>query len=296
MREDFFHISVMFNEAMSFFTDMQGKTIVDVTAGKGGHFAGLIEKVGANGKVIAFDKDLRAHEQDAAFGVMQKYPNNSELYHLSFSQLASFLQHKNIKIDGIMCDLGVSSNQLDDPKRGFSLKNDGPIDMRMDQTSGISAYDWLLKNDEKTIADTLFQFGDEKKSRQIASLIKKSWPIKNSTLELANIITKAIRPQKFTKTHPATRSFQALRIAVNNELQELISLLQSLPEVLNKNAVAVFISFHSIEDRIIKQSFKELSKVGFKILTKKPLIASKEEILVNKRSRSAKLRAIMRAD
>lgn len=286
----------MFNEAMSFFANMQGKLLVDVTAGKGGHFAGLLEKVGNNGKVIAFDRDLRAHQPDAAFGIMQKYPLNSELHHLSFSNLLHFLQDKNIKIDGLMCDLGVSSNQLDDPQRGFSFKNDGPIDMRMDQTSGITVYEWLHKNDEKTIADTLFKFGDEKKSRQIASLIKKSWPIKNSTVELANIIAKAVRSKKYNKTHPATRSFQALRIAVNDELQELISLLNSLPAILNKNAVAVFISFHSSEDRIIKRYFKELSKQGFNVLTKKPLIPSEEEILYNKRSRSAKLRAIIRTE
>ena len=125
---------------------------------------------------------------------------------------------------------------------------------------------------------------------------KKSWPIKNSTVELANIIAKAVHSKKYNKTHPATRSFQALRIAVNDELQELISLLNSLPAILNKNAVAVFISFHSSEDRIIKRYFKELSKQGFNILTKKPLIPSEEEILHNKRSRSAKLRAIIRTE
>ncbi len=290
--EQFFHISVMYNEVMSFFKDMENKILADVTAGRGGHFAGLIQSVGPKGLVLGFDRDERAHEEDAALGVHLKNPQNTKLYKQAFSSMPLVLAQENLKLDGLICDLGVSSQQLNDPMRGFSLKNDGPIDMRMDQSSGISAYEWLKQTDEKTIADTLYKYAQEKKSRQIASLIKKSWPIKDSTLALANLITKAIHPKKYSKIHPATRSFQAIRIAVNNEMSELESLLKNLPEILNPKAIAVFISFHSLEDGMIKRAFKELAKDNFKILTKKPLCPIMEEISVNKRARSAKLRAI----
>lgn len=292
MIEEFFHISVMYNEVMSFFKEAKNKVLADVTAGRGGHFAGLIYSVGPQGLVLALDRDERAHEKDAALGVHLKNPQNTKLYKQPFSNLPLVLAQENLKLDGLICDLGVSSQQFNDPNRGFSLKNDGPIDMRMDQHSGISAYEWLKQTDEKTIADILYKYAQEKKSRQIASLIKKSWPIKNSTIALANLITKAINPKKYSKIHPATRSFQAIRMAVNNEMSELESLLKSLPDILNPNAIVVFISFHSLEDGMIKRAFKELAKSNFKILTKKPLCPTLEEISINKRARSAKLRAI----
>lgn len=293
MSKEFFHISVMYNEVMSFFDNAQGKILIDATAGKGGHLQGLVEKAGQSGRVFAFDKDERAHKEDAAFGVAEKNPTIVRLLKKTFSLIPNFLRQEKIKADGLICDLGVSSEQLSDPQRGFSFLNDGPIDMRMNQQDGLTAYEWLKISDEKTIADALYNYGEEKKSRHIASLIKKSWPIPNSTVALASLITRAVRQKKWSKIHPATRSFQAIRIAVNKELLELKMLLDSLDEILNENAVAVFISFHSLEDRMVKQKFKELEKEGkFKILTKKPLVATDEEININPRSRSAKLRAI----
>lgn len=298
----FKHESVLTEEIMSFLKDCEGKTLVDATAGGGGHLLRLAKLVGKNGQVIAFDRDQRAHEPDAALGVKNSFPDIVKLFHRPFSEIKETLASLHIeKIDGIIADLGVSSYQLDMKERGFSFMADGPIDMRMDQSHGITAYEWLFKHSEKEIADAIFHLGGERKSRAIARLIKESWPIENSTLALAKLVIKAMRQQKWSKTHPATRTFQALRMAVNEEVNELMSLLKDLPELLALNGVAVFLSFHSIEDGLIKRSFKDLSHKNallgspqFMLLTKKPLCATPHEISHNRRARSAKLRAIKR--
>lgn len=295
MNIPFSHEPVLKDLVLSFFKEKIGATLVDATAGGGGHLAMLAKCVGASGKVLAFDRDLRAHETDAAGGVVAENPSVIKLFHAPFSHIESTLGRLGIAhIDGLLCDLGVSSNQLDDKSRGFSFMADGPIDMRMNTKDGQSAYQWLEHSSEEEIAHALFTFGGERKSRAIARLIKKSWPIENSTLALAKIITQAMRQKSWSKTHPATRSFQALRIAVNDEMGELQKLIQSIPHILAPGGVAVFISFHSLEDRVIKHSFLKLSRIGFSILTKKPLIAGDEEMAKNRRARSAKLRAIMR--
>lgn len=299
MKIDFNHQSVMPEEILSLLGDITGKTVVDATAGGGGHLRLLAMAVGENGRVLAFDKDPRAHEEDAALGVKNLFQDRVELFLSPFSKIEEVLHANKIeKIDALIADFGVSSNQLDDKTRGFSFLADAPIDMRMDPTSGISAYEWLAKKSESEIADALYNFGGERKSRAIARLIKKSWPIENSTLALAKIVLSALRQKSWSKAHPATRTFQALRIAVNNELDEIATLLEKLPSLLNINGVAAFLSFHSLEDRLIKNAFKELkareTSPTFKILTKKPQVASAEELSNNRRSRSAKLRAIMR--
>jgi len=286
---------------MSFFAHSEGKVLVDATAGGGGHLRLLAQSVGKTGMVLAFDKDPRAHDKDASGGLAMNF-DNVRLFKKPFSRILETLRdHEIHHVDGLICDLGVSSNQLDDETRGFSFLSDGPIDMRMDQSSDVSAYDWLAKNSETTIAHVLFTFGGERKSRAIARLIKKSWPIKNSTLALARLIASALKPRKWQKIHPATRSFQAIRMAVNHEVDELVLLLKVLPSLLAPDAVAVFLSFHSVEDRLIKNAFKELAhdtshktKPKFEVLTKKPLTASADELAVNRRARSAKLRAIKR--
>lgn len=289
----------MAQEIINILGDIFGKTIVDATAGGGGHLRILSEAVGEHGRVLAFDRDPRAHQEDAAMGVKKLFPSRVELFLSPFSKIEQVLKAHGIEqIDGIIADLGVSSNQLDDKSRGFSFLAEGPIDMRMDKSSGLSAYEWLRGASEEEIANTIFNFGGERKSRAIARLIKKSWPIEDSTLALADLVCKAIR-QKRSKIHPATRTFQALRIAVNNELLELSMLLESFPRMLSLNGKAAFLSFHSLEDRLIKNAFKALEKQDppvFKILTKKPLTASLEEVKENRRSRSAKLRAIMRIE
>jgi 16S rRNA (cytosine1402-N4)-methyltransferase len=298
MSQKFSHISVMPKEALSFFINKDNQVWVDATAGGGGHLALLVEHMGANSQILAFDRDKRAHELDAAGGVQAQFPKQIKLFLKPFSTIKEIVQEQGIdKIDGLICDLGVSSEQLSKRDRGFSFLEDGPIDMRMDQSFGISAYEWLEKISEKELADTLYTLGDERKSRQIASLIKKRWPLENSTKALANLMLQAIRPKKYSKIHPATRSFQAIRMAVNDEVGELKKLLYDLPDLLNIDGVAVFISFHSIEDRLVKEAFKSFVKDypnKFIILTKKPLFPNEDELNINKRARSAKLRAIKR--
>lgn len=298
----FMHQSVMTEEIMSFFANTKGKVFVDATAGGGGHLARLALLAKDQGQVIAFDRDKRAHQPDAALGVAQANPSTVKLFHRPFSAIASTLKECGIeKIDGLIADLGVSSHQLDQASRGFSFMADGPIDMRMDQSVGLSAYEWLATMSEQTIADTIYRLGGERKSRAIASLIKRSWPLENSTMALAQLVVKAMRQQKWSRIHPATRTFQAIRMAVNEEVSELEALLTVVPDLLAVDGVAVFLSFHSIEDGLIKRRFRELAKKNvllgdplFTLLTKKPLIASEHELSHNRRSRSAKLRALKR--
>jgi 16S rRNA (cytosine1402-N4)-methyltransferase len=298
MNLTFKHKPVMASEVISFFKKPAHKTFVDATAGGGGHLLLLAEIAGCAGRVLAFDRDERALKDDAAMGIARLFPTTVTLFQKPFSQIKKILAEHGIeKIDGLLCDLGVSSNQLDDISRGFSFMADSKIDMRMDRSSGLSAYEWLAETTEEEIAHTLFSLGGERKSRAIARRIKASWPIENSTLALAKLVQSAIKQRGWSKIHPATRTFQAIRMAVNQEVLELETLLSDLPDLLAPHGVAVFLSFHSIEDRLIKNRFKELAQKdspSFAILTKKPLTPTPQEIMENRRARSAKLRALMR--
>jgi 16S rRNA (cytosine1402-N4)-methyltransferase len=295
MNIPFRHQSVMPKEVMSFFLNVEGKIVIDATIGGGGHLSLLAHAVGNHGLVLGFDQDLRAHKEDAALEIAKQFPHTVRLFQRPFSEILSTLKEEKIdKVDGILADLGVSSNQLDDKARGFSFLADGPIDMRMDRRSPVTAYEWLEKTAEAEIANALFLLGGERKSRSIARLIKKSWPIENSTLALAKIVERALKQKTWSRIHPATRTFQAIRMAINHEVEELSSLLETLPHLLAVGGVAVFLSFHSVEDRMIKHAFKNLAGANFKILTKKPLMAGAEELAVNRRAKSAKLRAIER--
>lgn len=286
----------MTDEIMAFLPTKKAPIFVDATAGGGGHLLHLAERAGPLGHVYAFDRDARAHQKDAALGVAERFPQIITLFHQPFSEISTMLANAGVtQIDGLLCDLGVSSHQLDEASRGFSFMHDGPIDMRMDPDRGLSAYDWLARTPEREIADALYYFGGERKSRAIASLIKKAWPIENSTLELARLILSAVRQKKWSKAHPATRAFQAIRIAVNNEVDQLKALLEQAPQLLAPGGVLVFLSFHSGEDRLIKNMFKTLAATkNYIILTKKPISAQEEEIAHNPRARSAKLRALKR--
>lgn len=297
MTTPFEHISVMPKEVLSFFAIAKpAQVIVDATAGKGGHLSQILAASTDDARVFGFDRDLRAHQDDAALGVVKKYPHKASLIHAPFSEIPEELLKRGVsRIDGLLCDLGVSSHQLDARERGFSLKNDGPLDMRMDQSKGFTAYEWLTSVREEVLADVIFKLGDERKSRQIARAIKGQHPLPDSTEALAEIVLSAMKQRHFSPIHPATRTFQAIRMAVNQEVDELSALLSSLPTLLAVDGVAVFISFHSIEDRLIKNTFKEMAATGnFAILTKKPMIPTEEEQKHNRRSRSAKLRAIRR--
>jgi len=217
-----------------------------------------------------------------------------ELVHGSFADLANDQQPTTI--DGILADLGVSSLQLDDPARGFSFQAEGPLDMRMNTQSGATAEQVVNQADEVTLANLIYEFGEERRSRRIARAIVRSRPIR-TTAQLAEIVSAAARPmnQAERRIHPATRTFQALRIFVNRELDDLRALMEAAPQLLKPGGRLVIISFHSLEDRIVKDALRQGAKRGhYRLLTKKPVTADEEEIDRNPRSRSAKLRAAER--
>jgi 16S rRNA (cytosine1402-N4)-methyltransferase len=217
-------------------------------------------------------------------------PEMPEVRYVSrpFSDMAEEIARASL--DGLLADFGVSSLQLDQPQRGFSFRAEGPLDMRMDPRSELSAHQVVNQADEEDLANLIYEFGEERRSRRIARAIVRARPI-NTTAELARVVSAAAPTMKGDKIHPATRTFQALRIRVNSELAEIQSLLQSARSLLKPGGRVACISFHSLEDRLVKDAFRDAAKAGtMEILTKKPLIAGEEESRRNPRSRSAKLR------
>lgn len=286
------------SEALTLLAPHPGATILDVTAGGGGHLELIAQAVGTSGRVIGLDRDLRALAPDAAGRLIPLYPQVT-LVHAPFSEARRVLDDLGVKaVDGLICDLGVSSPQLDAPSRGFSFLRDGPIDMRMDTSKGQSAYEAIQSLSESALADIIYQFGEEHRSRRIARAIKSAASLPNSTLALAALIEHTV--PRMGRIHPATRTFQALRIYVNHELDEICALLNALPNLLNTGGRAVFISFHSLEDRLIKFAFRKAASwpdkksAAFSLLTKKPQAPSRDEEIRNKRARSAKLRGLAR--
>ncbi|MGA9471001.1 MAG: 16S rRNA (cytosine(1402)-N(4))-methyltransferase RsmH, partial [Terriglobales bacterium] len=220
------------------------------------------------------------------------------LIHASFAEVGERIAPASL--DGLLADLGVSSLQLDDPERGFSFQADGPLDMRMNPMSGRTAEQVVNHLDERELADVIYEFGEERRSRRIARALVRSRPIQ-TTKQLVDVVSAAARPmnkardQYDRRIHPATRTFQALRIFVNRELDDLKALLEAAPRVLKPGARLVVISFHSLEDRIVKDATRDGAKQAvYRLLTKKPVTASEEEIAGNPRSRSAKMRAAER--
>ncbi|HAD99846.1 MAG TPA: 16S rRNA (cytosine(1402)-N(4))-methyltransferase [Gammaproteobacteria bacterium] len=301
------HQSVMFTESIDALNLKTGGIYIDATFGRGGHTQGILDKLDKSGSVIAFDQDIHAVE----FAKENFNDERLTVIHSAFTHMGEILSERNLsgKIDGILMDLGVSSPQLDNADRGFSFNSDGPLDMRMDQTSGISAAQWLENADAVEIANVIYEFGEEKKSRHIASAIKRVQQDQTitTTLQLANIIAGVVRTKK--NKHPATRSFQAIRIFINQELKQLAETLEQSIDVLAPEGRLSIISFHSIEDRIVKQFIQKHSKQKqlpkglpvmnsdiqqtlFKDLGKQ--FASKTEVQNNKRSRSAILRVAQR--
>jgi len=293
----------MFSESINGLDIRSNGIYVDATFGRGGHTQGILDELGDSGQVIAFDQDIDAVE----FAKSNFNDPRLIVIHSSFSKLNNELERLDLigKIDGILMDLGVSSPQLDQAERGFSFNKDGALDMRMDQTKTLTAAQWLKESTESEIADALYLYGEEKRSRVIAATIKKYQ--KNNeiktTLDLANLITSVVRSGK--NKHPATRSFQAIRIVINDELNQLSEALEQTIKALSIKGRLSVITFHSIEDRIVKQFIRKYSRpqevpkglpirsnegnqCALKDLGKvKP---SKEEIITNRRSRSAILR------
>jgi 16S rRNA (cytosine1402-N4)-methyltransferase len=292
------HVPVLLKEAIDFLAIRRGGTYIDATVGLGGHSYEIAKRLGAQGRLIAVDKDPAALE--AARVRLRPPPELAgdwpkvELIHGSFADLAN--DQRPTTIDGLLADLGVSSLQLDNAERGFSFQAEGPLDMRMNTQSGETAEQVVNQVDEVTLANLIYEFGEERRSRRIARAIVRSRPIR-TTAQLAEIVSAAARPmnQAERRIHPATRTFQALRIFVNRELDDLRKLLEAAPQLLRPGGRLVIISFHSLEDRIVKDALREGAKQGrYKLLTKKPVTASEEEIDRNPRSRSAKLRAAER--
>ena len=261
---------------------------LDATAGMGGH-TGLIAQQLTTGVVIANDRDLESLEM--ARRNTAERAERIRFHHGSFESLADAVREAGFeRVDGLLADLGVSRYQLQAPERGFSFLSDGPLDMRMDQTTGRTAADLVNHTAEKALADLIFQLGEERRARKVARAIVRARPIR-STLHLADVVERAV--PRTGRLHPATKTFMALRMAVNDEPGELDRLLRIGPDLLAEGGRMVVISFMSIDDRKVKERFRELGREGrATILTKHPIPPSDEEVYQNPASRSAKLRAL----
>ena len=297
----FSHAPVLFKEAIDFLAVKRGGTYIDATLGLGGHSSAIAAMLGPEGRLIGFDKDTRALEMAgqrlaAPEGRQQDWPEIT-LHHASYAEVAERVAPGGA--DGLLADLGVSSMQFEDAGRGFSFQADGPLDMRMNPHAELSADQVVNQFDESNLADLIYEFGEERRSRRIARAIVRARPIK-STAHLAQVVSAAARPMNQPRgkgIHPATLTFQAIRIYVNRELEDLRALLQSAPQVVKPGGRLVIISFHSLEDRMVKDAMRDGAREGvWEPLTRKPVIASEEEIAENPRSRSAKLRAATRME
>jgi 16S rRNA (cytosine1402-N4)-methyltransferase len=289
------HVPVLLKEAIDFLAVKRGGTYIDATVGLGGHSFEIAKRLGAPGHLIGLDKDPAAlaivGRSSLVVSQNEDWPTVT-LVHASFADFAKDQRPKTY--DGILADIGVSSLQFGDPTRGFSFQADGPLDMRMNTQSGQTAEQVVNQVDEVTLANLIYEFGEERRSRRIARAIVRSRPIR-TTAQLAEIVAAAARSMKHERIHPATLTFQALRIFVNRELDDLKDLLQAAPQILKPGGRLVVISFHSLEDRIVKDSLRDGVKQGhYKLLTKKPVTPGDEEIDRNPRARSAKLRAAER--
>ncbi len=289
----FVHETVLPDATVDAVAPRSGGLYVDVTVGGGGHTARLLERSAPAGRVIGFDRDERALA--AARARLAPHGARVELVHAPFGELRAALAARGIAhVDGVVADLGVSSPQLDDAARGFSFTRGGPLDMRMDGSRGETAAELVARLDEDELANVLFEYGEERRSRPIARSIKRaeSEGQLRSTDELRRAVVRVLGPRRQGASDPATRTFQALRIAVNDELGELRTLLAELPDVLADGGVAAIISFHSLEDRLVKHAFRGDARL--EPLTKRPVVADDAESARNPRSRSAKLRAARR--
>ena len=286
------HLPVLANEVMAGLEIQPGQTVVDGTLGGGGHTSLFLEAVGPTGRVISLDRDhgavARAKIRFAGVAHFTAIQGN-------FCDLADVLQELEIAhVEAILLDLGLSSDQLAATDRGFSFDSDGELDLRFDQEEGEPAWQLLRHVPEKTLADLIYQYGEERYSRRIARYLvaaRRKTPIRTAR-ELADLVRRCVPRSPGLKIHPATRTFQALRIAVNRELESLEWALERFPQVLAPGGRLAVISFHSLEDRRVKQAFRSIS--DYEILTKKPIRPNEAEIRRNPRSRSARLRLARR--
>ena len=308
------HIPVMLNEVIAALSPKPNEIYVDGTLGAGGYTRGILDAE-PSCRMIGFDRDQTAH--DMASKWREKYKDRLTLVKSSFSNLEQELENLGVSgVDAIILDLGVSSMQFDEGERGFSFRFNAPLDMRMDQSSGKTAADLVNTLPEKELADMIYLYGEERHSRRVASaIIKKRVDEKiETTFQLANIVRDVLPYSRKDKSDPATRTFQALRIAVNDELGELESVLEAAEHVLKENGRPIVVTFHSLEDRIVKNFLNDRAKpasspsrhlphivdesassrLSFSLLTKKPVLPSDQETSANPRSRSAKMRVGIR--
>lgn len=309
------HTAVMADEALAWLNVQPGKTYVDATAGAGGHLSKIIDALAGSGRAIGVDRDSESLARlQEKFAVAANRSGRIEPYlvHANYSEIRSVVSSLGLSTvsGGVLADLGVSSMQLDNAERGFSFVEDGPLDMRMDPTAHVTAEQLINKLSEKELADVIYRYGEERLSRPIARAIADARPL-HTTLQLANVVSRVVRHyqrghRSKDTSHPATRTFQAIRIAVNEELTNLETFLHEAIAVLEPGARLVVITFHSLEDRMVKQILRQSAmacicpprqpictcdkKAVMKILTPKPVAPGEKEVLANPRSRSAKLR------
>ena len=286
------HIPVLADEVLAWLAPRPGSVLVDGTLGGGGHARLLAQQVGRAGRVIGLDRDPAVIR--AAGPLIDTHPQVS-VFQANYAELGQVLADVELTaVDGIVLDLGLSSDQLADPRRGFSFEQDGPLDLRFDPTRGEPAWALLARWNERTLADVLYQFGQERFSRRIARRIvhtRRQQPIRTSG-QLADLVRRCVPRSRGHRIDPATRTFQALRIAVNGEIDSLNHALTELPDLLRPGGRLVIIAFHSLEDRPVKQAFRQDPRL--ENLTRKPVRPTAAEVARNPRSRSAKLRAAQR--
>lgn len=307
METSTYHIPVLWRETVESLNVKPNTIFVDGTVGGGGHTS-LILKSNKSVKVIGVDRDNEALAFTSSR--LKSYVKNGrlELVHANYKEIIDILTERDIKVDGVLLDFGVSSHQLDEAERGFSFRFDAALDMRMDTTQSCSAYDVINDYKEEDLVRMFSEYGEEKFSKRIAKKIVESRPIK-TTFELKNVITSVvdkINPKE--SLNSLQRVFQATRIEVNNEFDDLFEFIVSLPSIVKSGGIISIITFHSLEDRIVKQAFKELTTgcicpprfpqcvcghtAKVKSITRKPIIATEEELKENPRARSAKLRVV----
>lgn len=288
----FHHLTVLKNETVEALSPRAGGVYLDMTLGGGGHSEAILEaEPGA--RVVGIDRDPSAII--AARGRLSEFRDQVQFVQSRFSAVQEHLERMGLDlVDGIIADLGVSSPQLDHAERGMSFRQEGPLDMRMDPTEGETAADLIVRLTQDELADVIYHLGEERRSRRVARCIKQALDAGEleTTTDLRRAIVRAVGPRRVGGIDPATRTFQALRLAVNRELEELSTAIAAAGRVVRPGGVAVFISFHSLEDRLVKRGF--LNRDVWERLTKKPVIATLEEQAENPRSRSAKLRAARR--
>jgi len=292
--DGFEHVSVMVGEVLHALAPRDGGIYLDVTAGGAGHSSAILERA-PGARVVAFDRD------PVAVGIaerrLSRFGSRASVVHGSFEDVEAWLADERLgKVDGLLADLGVSSPQLDEAERGMSFRFEGPLDMRMDITSGETAQELIERLDQDELANVIYELGGEHRSRRVARCIKQAEERGElgTTTDLRRAVVRAVGPRRIGGVDPATRTFQALRIAVNREIEQLAGLLALAPRILAPGAVAALISFHSLEDRLVKRAF--LDRAVWRRLTKKPLTPGEGELAENPRSRSAKLRAAIRID